>query len=120
MRTELPAPRAALPEGGRLQSLDAFGGLIMFTLLCGGIFQSLNGLSGWNVLARQNEHFDWAGCTRWDLIQPSFAFTVGVAFGPSSPSRSSNAAPRPAASLSWLADGSWNGPSDGSCASPQR
>lgn len=79
MRTEPQSPRAASSEGGRLQSLDAFRGLIMSTLLCGGIFQSLKGVSGWNVLARQNEHVEWAGCTYWDLIQPSFTFMVGVA-----------------------------------------
>ncbi len=79
MRTESSAVIPATAQGGRLQSLDAFRGLIMFTLLCGGIFQSLKGLPGWNLLARQNEHVEWAGCTYWDLIQPSFTFMVGVA-----------------------------------------
>ena len=51
----------------------------MFTLLCGGIFQSLKGVPGWRWLARQNEHVEWAGCVYWDLIQPSFTFMVGVA-----------------------------------------
>jgi predicted acyltransferase len=63
----------------RLQSLDAYRGLIMFTLLCGGIFQSLKDTPGWTWLAHQNEHVEWAGCVYWDLIQPSFMFMVGVA-----------------------------------------
>ncbi len=62
----------------RLQSLDAYRGLIMFTLLCGGIFQSLKGVPGWDWRAQQNEHVAWAGCVYWDLIQPSFMFMVGV------------------------------------------
>ena len=33
----------------------------------------------WGFLGRQCEHTEWAGCTLWDLIQPSFMFMVGVA-----------------------------------------
>lgn len=73
-----PAPPAA-PAGQRLASLDAYRGLIMFTLLCGGLFHSLKGHPGWNWLYVQNEHVEWAGCVYWDLIQPSFMFMVGVA-----------------------------------------
>lgn len=40
----------------RLQSLDAYRGLIMLTLLCGGIFASLEGHPLWHWLAVQNEH----------------------------------------------------------------
>ncbi len=67
----------ATPE--RLQSLDVYRGLIMLTLLAGGIFHSLKGHSTWNWLFVQNEHVEWAGCVYWDLIQPSFMFMVGVA-----------------------------------------
>lgn len=67
--------------GSRLQSLDAYRGLIMFTLLCGGIFQSLKNHPSpvWHWLYLQNEHVEWAGCVYWDLIQPSFMYMVGVA-----------------------------------------
>ena len=63
----------------RLVSLDAYRGLIMLTLLCGGIFHSLAGrpLLGW--LALHNEHVAWEGTVYWDLIQPAFMFMVGVA-----------------------------------------
>jgi heparan-alpha-glucosaminide N-acetyltransferase len=76
-----PATPAALPvaSGARLESLDAFRGLIMFSLLCGGIFHSLKGHPFWNWLFLQNEHVAWEGCVYWDLIQPSFLFMVGVA-----------------------------------------
>lgn len=68
---------AAPPQ--RLLSLDAFRGLVMSALLCGGIFQSLHGIPGWNWLAVQNEHASWVGCTVWDLLQPAFLFMVGAA-----------------------------------------
>ena len=70
-------PAEASPQ--RLLSLDAFRGLVMSALLCGGILQSLHGIPGWNRLAVQNEHAAWVGCTLWDLIQPSFLFMVGAA-----------------------------------------
>ncbi len=63
----------------RLESLDAYRGLIMLTLLCGGIFHSLAGHPTWGWLATQNEHVAWEGTTYWDLIQPAFMFMVGVA-----------------------------------------
>lgn len=73
-----PAQLASTPRI-RLQSLDAYRGLIMFTLLCGAMFHSLKGHPTWNWLYVQNEHVDWEGCVYWDLIQPSFMFMVGVA-----------------------------------------
>ena len=63
----------------RLVSLDAYRGLIMLTLLCGGIFQSLAGHPWLGWLAHQNEHVAWEGTVYWDLIQPAFMFMVGVA-----------------------------------------
>jgi heparan-alpha-glucosaminide N-acetyltransferase len=33
----------------------------------------------WQLLGRQCEHAEWAGCTLWDVIQPAFMFMVGVA-----------------------------------------
>ncbi len=74
-----PARPAAPPATERLLSLDAYRGLIMLTLLAGGVFHSLKGLPTWNWLYVQNEHVAWDGCVYWDLIQPSFMFMVGVA-----------------------------------------
>lgn len=70
-----PAPAAP----ARLLCLDAYRGLIMFTLLFGGVFQSLKNTPGWEWLALHNDHVAWEGCVYWDLIQPSFMFMVGVA-----------------------------------------
>jgi heparan-alpha-glucosaminide N-acetyltransferase len=72
-------PSTATPVPARLVSLDAFRGLIMLTLLCGGIFHTLKNVPGWHWLYVQNEHVAWEGCVYWDLIQPSFMFMVGVA-----------------------------------------
>ena len=63
----------------RLDSLDAYRGFVMFTLLCGGIFHSLAGHPTWHWLAVQNEHVAWEGTVYWDLIQPAFMYMVGVA-----------------------------------------
>lgn len=66
-------------------SLDAYRGLIMLTLLFGGVFQSLRSSPGWEWLAWNNDHVAWEtrfwqeGVAYWDLIQPSFMFMVGVA-----------------------------------------
>ena len=65
--------------GGASYGAFIVPGLIMLTLLCGGIFHSLAGrpLLGW--LALHNEHVAWEGTVYWDLIQPAFMFMVGVA-----------------------------------------
>jgi predicted acyltransferase len=79
-KADVPAaPPPQRTPTARLQSLDAFRGLIMLTLLAGAIFHSLRGQPGWNWLYLQNEHVAWEGCVYWDLIQPSFMFMVGVA-----------------------------------------
>jgi predicted acyltransferase len=77
-----PAARATpgeRPAPERLVALDAYRGLIMLTLLAGGIFHSLKDDPTWHWLYVQNEHVAWEGCVYWDLIQPSFMFMVGVA-----------------------------------------
>ncbi len=76
-----PAPAA------RLQSLDAYRGLIMVALAFNGFglaATARNHLraspdSGfWSAVHHQFEHVEWTGCGFWDLIQPSFMFMVGV------------------------------------------
>ncbi len=76
----VPTPVAPVTApSARLVSLDAYRGLIMLTLLCGGIFHSLAGHPTWGWLARHNEHVAWEGAVYWDLIQPAFMYMVGVA-----------------------------------------
>jgi len=47
----------------------------------------------WGFLGRQTDHTPWAGCTLWDLIQPSFMFMVGVALPYSVANRSARGQP---------------------------
>jgi len=80
-------PRSAPQPAERLQSLDAYRGLIMVSLAFAGFgllatarhHLRLEPASGfWRAVEYQFEHVDWQGCSYWDLIQPSFMFMVGV------------------------------------------
>jgi predicted acyltransferase len=69
----------------RLASLDAFRGAVMLLMASSGLGiakvaerHSANNLY-WLWIARHCEHAIWVGCTVWDVIQPAFMFTVGVA-----------------------------------------
>jgi predicted acyltransferase len=71
----------------RLQSLDAYRGLIMISLAFSGFglaktagnHLERNPDSGfWQAVQYQFSHAQWVGCSYWDLIQPSFMFMVGV------------------------------------------
>src|SRR2546430_17514447 len=77
----------------RLASLDAFRGIVMILMVSAGLrmTQVVAALKKtpqqWRTLptrlleriAYHTDHATWAGCTLWDLIQPSFMFMVGVA-----------------------------------------
>ena len=71
----------------RLQSLDAFRGLIMVTLAFKGFglaetaqnhLATAPDSSFWKTVYHHFEHVQWVGCGWWDMIQPSFMFMVGV------------------------------------------
>jgi heparan-alpha-glucosaminide N-acetyltransferase len=67
-------------QSKRLLSLDVYRGFTMFLMVSAGFgLSTLADNPGWEWLARQVDHAAWAGCTVWDLIQPSFIFIVGVA-----------------------------------------
>jgi heparan-alpha-glucosaminide N-acetyltransferase len=67
-------------QSKRLLSLDVYRGFTMFLMVSAGFgLSALADNPGWEWLARQVDHAAWAGCTVWDLIQPSFIFIVGVA-----------------------------------------
>ncbi len=67
-------------QSKRLLSLDVYRGFTMFLMVSAGFgLSALADNPGWEWLAGQVDHAAWAGCTLWDLIQPSFIFIVGVA-----------------------------------------
>jgi predicted acyltransferase len=69
----------------RLVSLDAYRGFVMLLMVSAGLGIAESGQKAqslkpfWHFLAGQVDHVQWAGCSLWDLIQPSFMFIVGVA-----------------------------------------
>lgn len=78
-------------KAGRLLSLDAFRGLVMFFLVANGFGiaaaakQAGDSAPDWmRVLAFHNDHPEWVsqfyvvGLSLWDMIQPCFMFIVGV------------------------------------------
>jgi predicted acyltransferase len=68
----------------RNQAIDAYRGFVML-LMMGEVLEfahvakAFPGNWFWNVLAYNQTHVDWAGCSLHDFIQPSFSFLVGVA-----------------------------------------
>jgi heparan-alpha-glucosaminide N-acetyltransferase len=88
------APRVAtkVDSGGATQkvaiprniAVDAYRGLVML-LMMGEVLQftavskALPDSWFWSILAFNQNHVLWAGCSLHDMIQPSFSFLVGVA-----------------------------------------
>lgn len=67
----------------RLDSVDAFRGLVMFLMIAeilklGEVAKAVPGSSFWAFLAFHQSHVEWVGCSLHDLIQPGFMFLVGV------------------------------------------
>lgn len=72
-----PAPPA------RLESVDAYRGLVMLLMMAeilkfSTVAKAVPGNEVWAFLGGQQSHVEWAGCSLHDLIQPSFSFLVGV------------------------------------------
>src|SRR5438034_1370917 len=74
----------AAPAAGRNVSVDAYRGLVML-LMMAEVLQ-LSRVSAaypdslfWKVLAFNQTHTEWFGCSLHDTIQPGFSFLVGVA-----------------------------------------
>ena len=68
----------------RLMSMDAYRGFVMFLMMAeilhlSRVAAAHPGNLFWKVLALNQSHVEWFGCTLHDLIQPSFSFLVGVA-----------------------------------------
>ncbi len=75
--------RPALPTVRNL-AVDAYRGLVML-LMMGEVLQFakvsayFNHSIFWKILAFNQTHTEWFGCSLHDMIQPSFSFLVGVA-----------------------------------------
>lgn len=83
---------AAQFRAGRLMSMDAYRGFVMFLMMAevinlGKVSRLNPDSSFWRFLAHHQDHVDWFGCSLHDLIQPSFSFLVGVALPYSMASR---------------------------------
>jgi predicted acyltransferase len=64
--------------------MDAYRGLVMFLMMAeilhlSRVYAAHPGSVFWKVLAWNQTHVEWFGCSLHDLIQPSFSFLVGVA-----------------------------------------
>src|SRR5882762_3749723 len=64
--------------------MDAYRGFVMFLMMAevlrlARVAQAFPGNWFWSILAFNQTHVEWAGCSLHDLIQPSFSFLVGVA-----------------------------------------
>ncbi|MBI1787081.1 MAG: DUF5009 domain-containing protein [Acidobacteria bacterium] len=64
--------------------MDAYRGFVMLLMMAevlrlSRVAQAFPGNWFWGVLAFNQSHVEWAGCSLHDLIQPSFSFLVGVA-----------------------------------------
>jgi predicted acyltransferase len=75
------APPPAPPA--RLESVDAFRGLVMFLMMAeilklATVAKALPDDPVLGFLAHHQSHVEWAGCSLHDLIQPGFSFLVGV------------------------------------------
>src|SRR5215813_9088166 len=79
-----PAGTAPEPQSGRNLALDAYRGFVML-LMMGEVLQLARVAAAypssifWKVLAFNQTHVEWFGCSLHDTIQPGFSFLVGAA-----------------------------------------
>jgi heparan-alpha-glucosaminide N-acetyltransferase len=65
-------------------AVDAYRGFVMILMMAevlhlARVAQAFPGNRFWGILAYNQTHVEWAGCSLHDMIQPSFSFLVGVA-----------------------------------------
>src|SRR6476469_11044976 len=64
--------------------MDVYRGFVMFLMMAevlrlSRVSEAFPGNWFWSILAYNQTHVPWAGCSLHDMIQPSFSFLVGVA-----------------------------------------
>jgi heparan-alpha-glucosaminide N-acetyltransferase len=83
VKTTTTTVRPSVPTVRNL-AVDAYRGLVML-LMMGEVLEFAkvsayyNHSTFWKVLAFNQTHTEWFGCSLHDMIQPSFSFLVGVA-----------------------------------------
>ena len=78
------AGTAPEPETGRNLALDAYRGFVMLLMMAevlqlARVAAAYPGSFFWKVLAFNQTHVEWFGCSLHDTIQPGFSFLVGAA-----------------------------------------
>jgi predicted acyltransferase len=82
-----PVAREATPPGiavARIVSIDVYRGLVMLLMMAEvlqlpRVSAAFPNSLFWKVLAWNQTHTEWFGCSLHDTIQPGFSFLVGVA-----------------------------------------
>jgi predicted acyltransferase len=79
-----PAETPARAPVARVVAVDAYRGFVMLLMMAEvlrfrQVSQAFPGNWFWQILAYNQTHSEWAGCSLHDLIQPAFSFLVGVA-----------------------------------------
>jgi heparan-alpha-glucosaminide N-acetyltransferase len=79
-----PAASGAPVTAPRNVAVDAYRGFVMLLMMAevlrlARVARAFPGSRFWEILAFNQTHVPWAGCSLHDLIQPSFSFLVGVA-----------------------------------------
>lgn len=77
---QTPVPKAV----ARNIAVDTYRGLVMLLMMAevlqlSRVAQAFPANPFWRILAWNQTHVDWAGCSLHDTIQPGFSFLVGVA-----------------------------------------
>src|SRR6202790_5292567 len=82
----IPTQRGAGPVQplGRNVSMDAYRGFVMLLMMAevsqlSRVAAASRGSLFWKILAFNQTHVQWFGCSLHDTIQPGFSFLVGVA-----------------------------------------
>jgi len=79
-----PAESTARAPVARNIAVDAYRGFVMLLMMgevlsFAKVWQAYPASWFWHILAYNQTHVEWAGCSLHDMIQPSFSFLVGVA-----------------------------------------
>ena len=77
-------PSAKPLSPARNVAVDAYRGFVMLLMMAevlrlARVAEAFPSSWFWKILAYNQTHVEWAGCSLHDLIQPSFSFLVGVA-----------------------------------------